>query len=194
MQAKRQAEMFADDLSDLTWTKINTMKGDIRDSVLDWFKSKKKSWGDQDGFGQSQTIKDIETLAGDMVRNVARLVATRGFDHMTITLSKATIDREKSVITTTFSLPRTVDNILFMNECLDTQVQVVPTPVAEFMGEKAPAVSDVIGTLKIPNPEVKNAKPEEVVADATTKPAADVPHDPETGELPPEPPAAEVRQ
>ena len=195
-EAKKQEEMFADDLSEQTWDKINTLKGDVRDNILEWFKEKKPTWNDQNERQQVMTIGEIEGMAGELVRNVAKLVATRGFDYMSITLSKYTVDREKALVSTTFSLPRTMDNIRFMDECLDTTVQMVPMTVAEFLGMRAAAKPDVIGDLRLPIPEAngKAAKPEAVVADARTTPAAATPpHDPETGEIKEEQPPAQAQ-
>jgi hypothetical protein len=180
--AKKQEEMFEDDLDDQTWAKISTLKGDVRDAILDWYKRKEKAWGGQSGFDQKATIYEIEAFADRIIRKVALLVATRGFDSVPITVSKFTTDVEKG-IQATFMMARTDENLISMNECLGASVQLVPLPLSEFMGERAPAKPDVIpGDLRLPDPEA-------VVADARTTPATP-PHDPETGEIKEEQPTA----
>jgi hypothetical protein len=180
--AKKQEEMFEDDLDDQTWAKISTLKGDVRDSILEWYKRKEKAWGSQSGFDQKATIYEIEAFADRIIRKVALLVATRGFDSIPVTISEAGLHVEKGIVAK-IMIARTKENVVDINDCLGKAIQLVPLGLTEFMGERAPAKPDVIpGDLRLPDPEA-------VVADARTTPATP-PHDPETGEIRQEQPPA----
>lgn len=129
-----------------------SLKGDVRDAILQMVKGLAKPWAKMTEWEQESAIRQCADIAGKLVHETVRITASRGFDHIPVSLGTFTVDAEKG-IQSKFAMARTPDNLVAMGERLGSIVLLIPMDVHEFMGEKKPAEADVVGDLAMPKGE-----------------------------------------
>jgi len=117
----------------------DTLSGDIRDALLTHVRSMRIPWAMLAEDEQQATIDAITETAKSAVRQVAHLVAERGFSHLAVTIGKWSVSGGLAI---SLSAAGTVENIRSLAERTGPGAVLVLTDIADFIGEKAPAKAD----------------------------------------------------
>lgn len=120
-------------------TESETLAGDLRDAILDRIKNQDKPWQAMGFDEQAALIDGVEQMAGNLVRNVVRMVALQGRVALTGTLDQVVVkDGLKGVIKMSSEDAGRFDLI----DAVGRLVLVVVADPSGFMGQKAEAVPD----------------------------------------------------
>lgn len=137
-----------------------TIRGDLRDLMLQNLAAQTKIWRDMPQAEQVEYVKQIDHMCGALVTQIAVLVATQGRPAVLATLDRVTADAECRA---TLIVPKDQAGAL-----IGSTKQIVaimqPTPNA-FLGERGPAAT-------IPDQPSLPIAPAQPTAAATTIPAA----------------------
>ncbi len=91
------------EISDEIDLQADTLRGDIRDVMLDRIKNMRKPWAQMSNYEQSETIAGFDRVAKKLVRDAVRLVAAENQVEVTATLEQVAI---KDGIKATLTLSR----------------------------------------------------------------------------------------
>lgn len=138
MSKKPNTKVETPDMPELVIDAL-TVTGDVRDAILDRFRSMKKPYAQCSEEEQSNIILQATAIATNLVQEVVKIVAAAGRKCIVGDLEQVTIkDGYKAVITLSKSSE-------YRHELADAQgsaVLLVVAGVEEFVGEKAPAKPD----------------------------------------------------
>lgn len=157
--------------------RMATLSGDIRDEILREFKTMPDVWQKLDEDGQQRLIDRAKSIAYQLVDSSVDIVVSRGNDFHRVKVGKFSVD-EKGVVKCEFTLGYDEDALLWIARHRNDVVALIARDTHEFLGERARAKPEVIGSLRMQEPE-QPAQPEQ---------AEHV--DPDTGEVtsvPPQP-------
>jgi hypothetical protein len=117
---------------------IPTLRGDVRDALLEHVKSLPKPWPQMSELEQDAAIARAETLADKLVRQAVALAASRGFEHYEVSLGKYAIDK---AIEGKFSAPYSTDLVEALGTRRGATFLLVPRDLSDFQGARAAAVA-----------------------------------------------------
>jgi hypothetical protein len=118
---------------------IETLRGDIRDRILDNIARQMPCWTKLSEHEQTVFIKRADAIALDVVRESTRIAAHSGFPHLVVTLGKWAV---KDGIKLEVGADGSVDEIMALaNHGRPNAVLVLADPSA-FFGQRADAVAD----------------------------------------------------
>jgi hypothetical protein len=116
-----------------------TLKGDLRDFVLDRIKHKPKVWQQMTESEQRDLIHETESAVSDIIRRAVHIIAAEGRQAITATLEQVTVkDGIKAVATLSKHDP-------FRHELVDAQGKAILIVVADasaHMGQQEEAKPD----------------------------------------------------
>lgn len=128
-----------------------TLRGDIRDMVLAEFKHIEKTWKMSNEEEQERLIDRASDIADKLVREAVDLIAARDLPALPITVGKIVLDG--SECKGSFECFADDENLLRIRHLQGARAMFVLASPDAYAGEKAPAKPDVIGTLKVPEPD-----------------------------------------
>lgn len=118
---------------------IETLRGDIRDRILDNIARQMPCWTKLSEHEQTVFIKRADAIALDVVRESTRIAAHSGFPHLVVTLGKWAV---RDGIKLEVGADGSVDEIMALaNHGRPNAVLVLADPSA-FFGQRADAVAD----------------------------------------------------
>jgi hypothetical protein len=113
----------------------DTLRGDIRDMILDELKRLPKPWQQMSESEQRRAIDGAGYVASELVRKTVLLVAHEGFPHLVTSIKKYGVEKGMKVELTTID---SVDNITKLAEHGTREAILVLAQMSKFMGERRP--------------------------------------------------------
>lgn len=137
MQANEQMDIQAE-----------TLKGDIRDSILTEFKHTAKPWQQMTEDEQQRMIDRSVDISHTVIQRSINIIAERGLPSMTITVGKFTVDAGE--LKGTFEAYASDENLLRVRHLAEQRAIFVLASPEAYQGEKAPAETENVGELALP--------------------------------------------
>lgn len=117
---------------------LDTLRGDIRDAMLNRIRHMKTSWALCTEAEQAEIANGLELAAKNLVRGVVRQLTAHEFPHAVVTLGEVKIGGSKGI-----EAKLTCQNIELnrnvLGDHVGQMVQVVMIDSEKFMGERSPA-------------------------------------------------------
>lgn len=126
-----------------------TLRGDIRDTLLIEFRLMPKPWQQMSEDEQQAYIDRATKVADSLVRQAVDLIAARGLTALPITVGKFTC--EASEIKGNYTVYASDEALLSIRHLCDRRAMFVLADPSEYLGEKAPAIPDNVGSLAMPS-------------------------------------------
>lgn len=117
----------------------DTLRGDVRDSILDWMKATPKPWSQMGEQEQRDLAAAANRYAGQLVREVCKLVAANERPSIVATLVEY---KEKDGVEAKLKLPSKGEVVAALHEACGREVLVVTSGAEEFMGQASDAKID----------------------------------------------------
>lgn len=117
---------------------LDTLRGDIRDAMLNRIRHMKTSWGLCTEAEQAEIVNGLELTAGHLVRSVVRQLTAHEFPHAVVTLGEVKIGGTKG-IEAKITCPNIEVNRNTLGDHVGEMVQIVMIDSDKFMGERDPA-------------------------------------------------------
>lgn len=124
-----------------------TLRGDVRDSLLSWFKSQPKSWPFMSEREQRDLADAADRFSGSMVKQACQIIAAGERPCIVATLVEY---REKDGVEAKLKLPSKGEVVAALHEACGREVLVVTSGAEEFLGEQGKAQIDA-DQPKFPN-------------------------------------------
>lgn len=125
---------------DVTETMIalasDTLRGDIRDALLAWFKAQPKHFSAMSETEQRDLSDAADRYATELVKDTAKLIAAGERPTIVATLVEY---KEKDGVEAKLKLPSRGEVVASLHEACGREVLLVTTGAEEFLGEAAPA-------------------------------------------------------
>lgn len=118
---------------------IETLRGDIRDRILDNICRQMPCWTKMSEQEQKRFIGRAETIAYETVREAAQIIAHQGFAHLIVSTGKWTV---KDGIKLEVGASSSVDDITKLAEHGAKPAVLVLAEPSVFFGQRADAVAD----------------------------------------------------
>ena len=118
---------------------IETLRGDIRDRILDNICRQMPCWTKMSEHEQRVMISRCEEVAGKTVREAIKVVAHQGFDHLVVSTGKWTV---KDGLKLEVGASGSVDDITKLAEHGAKPAVLVLAEPSVFFGQRADAVAD----------------------------------------------------
>lgn len=125
-----------DALIDLT---ADTLRGDVRDALLGWFKATPKPWGQLNEQEQRDIADAAERFSGSLIKQACQQIATAERPCIVANLVEY---KEKDGVEAKLKLPSKGEVVAALHEACGREVLLVTSGYEEFMGEAAPAEVD----------------------------------------------------
>lgn len=129
-------EPDADPLVDLA---ADTLRGDIRDSLLAWFKAQPKAWPLLSEREQRDLADAADRYSGELVKSACKIIAAGERPCIVATLTEY---REKDGVEAKLKLPSRGEVVAQLHEACGREVLIVTSGAEEFMGEAGAAKID----------------------------------------------------
>ena len=125
-----------DPLIELT---ADTLRGDIRDSVLNWFKAQPKAWPFLSEREQKDLADAVDAFSYGLIKKAAKIIAAG--ERPTI-VARLVEYREKDGVEAKLKLASTGEVVAQLHEAVGQDVLVVATGAADFSGQRGDADID----------------------------------------------------
>lgn len=116
-----------------------TLRGDIRDSLLSWFKAQPKSWPFMAEREQRDLADAADRYAGTLIKSACQIIAAGERPTIVATLVEY---REKDGVEAKLKLPSRGEVVAALHEACGREVLLVTSGAEEFMEEAGPAQID----------------------------------------------------
>lgn len=136
------------DLNELQLAAAETLRGDLRDTILAEFKASTKPWSKLSEDEQSRLMHRAADIAGKLVVDVIDIVAERGLPALPIIVGKMTVDG--SACKGTFECHADDENLLRIRHLQGARAMFVLASPDRFNGEQQPAETENVGDLAMP--------------------------------------------
>lgn len=130
-----QVETQATDEVDL---QIETLTGDIRDSLLTHVRSMGEPWQWMTEDQQADKIHAVSAMADTLVRRAAQIIATRGFNSVMITVGKITVT-DKGEVKSEVSCPSITDSVVHLMNRQNRPSLLILVDPDDYAGERQEA-------------------------------------------------------
>jgi len=130
------AEPANDPLIDLA---ADTLRGDIRDSLLAWFKAQPKSWPFMAEREQRDLAEAADRYSENLIKQACNIIAA---GERPCIVAKLVEYREKDGVEAKLKLASKGEVIAALHEACGREVLIVTSGAEEFAGEAGPAVID----------------------------------------------------
>lgn len=117
----------------------DTMRGDIRDVFLNWFKATPKPWGQMSEQEQRDFAAASDRAAGELIKQACKLIASAERPSIVARLVEY---KEKDGVEAKLKLPSTGDVVAALHEACGREVLLVASGEEEFQGQAADAQID----------------------------------------------------
>ena len=124
-----------------------TLRGDVRDSLLSWFKAQPKSWPFMSEREQRDLADAADRYSGSMVKQACQIIAAGERPCIVATLVEY---KEKDGVEAKLKLPSKGEVVAALHEACGREVLVVTSGAEEFLGEQGKAEIDA-DQPKFPN-------------------------------------------
>lgn len=141
------AEAEPEDFDPLIELAADTLRGDMRDSLLAWFKAQPKSWPFMAEREQRDLADAADRYAGELVKSACKIIAAGERPCIVATLVEY---KEKDGVEAKLKLPSRGEVVSALHEACGREVLIVTSGAEEFMGEAAGPVIDA-DSPKLPN-------------------------------------------
>lgn len=125
-------EEISEDTIDMV---VDTLTGDMRDTVLGIVKAQPAGWGLMSSNQQRDYARSIERVCDDIVRRAVKLIASEGRRCIVATLEQYV---EKDGIKATLKLHANSHTVQSLHEAVGGEVLLVAASAEGFRGERAP--------------------------------------------------------
>jgi hypothetical protein len=146
-QHDEPADNDAGDFDPLVEMAADTLRGDLRDSLLDWFKAQPKSWPFMAEREQRDLADAADRYAGTLVKEACKIIAAGERPCIVATLVEY---KEKDGVEAKLKLPSRGDVVAALHEACGREVLIVTSGAEEFMGQAADPEIDA-DSPKLPN-------------------------------------------
>lgn len=137
---KHDAPANTDDPNDpLIDLAADTLRGDVRDSLLAWFKAAPKAWPYMGEREQRDLAESADRYAETMVKQACTIIAK---GERPCIVAKLVEYREKDGVEAQLKLPSKGEVVAQLHEACGREVLIVTSGVEEYLGEQAAAVID----------------------------------------------------
>lgn len=134
-----QIEDVEDVEIEVTPLAADTLRGDVRDSLLAWFKAQPKPWGMMSEAEQRTLAQATDRYADTMVRQACQIIAASERPCIVATLVEY---KEKDGVEAKLKLPSRGEVVAALHEACGREVLIVTSGAEEFEGEAGPAEID----------------------------------------------------
>ena len=117
---------------------LDTLRGDIRDAMLNRIRHMKTSWSLCTEAEQNEIVNGLELAAKNLVRGVVRQLTAHEFPHAVVTLGEVKIGGSKG-IEAKITCTNIEVNRNTLGDHVGEMVQIVMIDSDKFMGERDPA-------------------------------------------------------
>lgn len=114
----------------------DTLRGDVRDSLLSWLKATPRPWSQLSEAEQKDQALAADSFSARLVRQVCQIVAANERPCIVATLVEY---KEKDGVEAKLKLPSKGEVVAALHEACGREVLIVTSGAEEFMGESAPA-------------------------------------------------------
>lgn len=125
----------------------DTLRGDVRDSLLSWFKAQPKSWPHLAEREQRDLAEAADRFAATVVKEACKIIAAGERPCIVATLVEY---KEKDGVEAKLKLPSKGEVVAALHEACGREVLIVTSGAEEYLGEAAPAEIDA-DQPKFPN-------------------------------------------
>lgn len=127
-------------VDDATDVALETLAGDIRDTLLTHVRSMQDPWSKLSEQKQQERIFAIESAARSLVRRAAFIIAGNGFDSIQVTLKDFAV--KDGVIKGKFETVARQDTLVAVAGHANLPALIVLADAEDYMGQRAPARPD----------------------------------------------------
>lgn len=124
----------ANDFDPLIELAADTLRGDVRDSLLDWFKAQPKSWPFMAEREQRDLADAADRYAATLVKSACKIIAAGERPCIVATLVEY---KEKDGVEAKLKLPSKGEVVSALHEACGREVLIVTSGAEEFLGEGA---------------------------------------------------------
>lgn len=117
----------------------DTLRGDVRDSLLAWLKASPKPWSQMSEAEQRTQADAADRYADTLVREACKLIAANERPCIVATLVEY---KEKDGVEAKLKLPSRGEVVASLHEACGREVLVVTSGAEEFLGQAADAAID----------------------------------------------------
>jgi hypothetical protein len=138
----RQGDLIMPDENDampLADMAADTLRGDVRDAMLSWFKATPKPWSQMGEAEQRDFVDTVERVSASILKQACQIIAANERPCMLATLVEY---KAKDGLEAKLKLVGTGDNAAHLHEAVGREVLVVTSGYEEVAGEAAPAEVD----------------------------------------------------
>jgi hypothetical protein len=114
----------------------DTLRGDVRDALLSWFKAAPKPWAQMGEQEQRDVADSADRCARQLVKQTCRIIAA---SERPCIVAQLVEYKEKDGVEAKLKLPSKGEVVAALHEACGREVLVVTSGEEEFMGEAAPA-------------------------------------------------------
>jgi hypothetical protein len=114
----------------------DTLRGDVRDALLGWFKAQPKSWPFMAEREQRDLAEAADRFAGSLTKQACKIIAA---GERPCIVAQLVEYKEKDGVEAKLKLPSKGEVVQALHEACGREVLVVTSGAEEFMGEAAPA-------------------------------------------------------
>jgi len=140
---EEEHEMDNDDDTVIANLASDTLRGDVRDAMLSWFKATPKPWGMMSEREQRDFADTADRAACSLVKQACQIIAANERPCIVASLVEY---REKDGIEAKLKLASTGSNVAALHEACGREVLIVTSGYDEVSGEAAPAEINAAGT------------------------------------------------
>lgn len=116
-----------------------TLRGDIRDALLGWFKAQPKSWPFMAEREQRDLADAADRFSGSMIKRACQIIAS---GERPCIVAKLVEYSEKDGVKARLELPSKGEVVAALHEACGREVLLVTSGAEEYQGEAAPAEID----------------------------------------------------
>ena len=116
-----------------------TMRGDVRDSILAWFKAQPKPWSGMSESEQRNLAGAIDSFSAQLVRSIAEIIAAKERPCIVASLVEY---KEKDGLEAKLKLASKDTNVVELHRACGKEVLIVTSGAEDFLGEGGEAEID----------------------------------------------------
>lgn len=120
----------------ITELAADTLRGDVRDALLSWFKATPKPWAQMGEQEQRDLADSADRCSRQLVKDACQIIAA---SERPCIVAKLTEYGEKDGIKAKLDLASKGEVVAALHEACGREVLIVTSGYEEFMGEEAPA-------------------------------------------------------
>jgi hypothetical protein len=120
----------------ITELAADTLRGDLRDAMLSWFKSTPKAWSQMGEREQSDIADAADRCARQLVKQTCQIIAA---SERPCIVAQLVEYKEKDGVEAKLKLPSKGEVVAALHEACGREVLIVTSGEEEFQGEAAPA-------------------------------------------------------